>query len=578
MKKYINRNYFWASLFAKQLEVLGIKDVCISPGSRNTPLTLAFAANKKFKKYIHTDERSSGFFALGLAKKKQKPVVIVTTSGTAVTELYPAITEAYQQRIPLIVCTADRPSHLRNTGANQTVNQENIFKNHIRKFIDVGLPELSKNKLRLFSKKTVETVSVAAGKNKGPVHINFPFEKPLEPNSFTDEIVYEFSDFIFIPNDSVKKGNYSFEGLNFNILNYKNIIIHLAWDNFDKEFYGKLLKFSKQSNIPVFADGTSELRFLKKSENIIVNHSAFLKNENIRKKIKPDLILQFGNAPTSQTMLEFFQEVKIITVNEFGDKKNASRKKCKIIKAKPTSFLDALLQNRKKFFSDKKRFNEIVKFDKIAETVKQNTINKSAFKLEPRIVNELLNLIPSKSNLFISNSMPVRDYDFFASKNSKQIKIFTNRGASGIDGIISTASGIAVQSKQKTFLVIGDLAFYHNLSALSTLSELKIPLIILLINNNGGGIFNMLPVADCSNNFEKYFITSQNLNYMKITKAFNGNYFSPKNWNEFEKMFRKAVNKKTYSVIEFKTDSKKSLQLRKKYWLKVKQTVERNDN
>lgn len=201
MKKYINRNYFLASLFVKQLEVPQIKNVCISPGSRNTPLTLAFAENKKFKKYIHIDERSSGFFALGLAKQTNKPVVLITTSGTAVAELYPAIIEAYQQRIPLIVCTADRPAYLKNTGANQTINQENIFRNHIRKFWNVGLPSLTKKKLFSFTKKINEIIFLATEKDKGPVHINFPFEKPLEPNSFTDTISFNLKDFIFRTNE-----------------------------------------------------------------------------------------------------------------------------------------------------------------------------------------------------------------------------------------------------------------------------------------------------------------------------------------------------------------------------------------
>ena len=140
MKKYINRNYFWASLFVEQITQMGVRHVCISPGSRNTSLTFAFASNKKLKKYIHIDERSSGFFALGIAKRTNQPVAIVTTSGTAVAELYPAIIEAYQQRIPLIICTADRPSYLRDCGANQTINQDNIYKNHIRYFADLGLP------------------------------------------------------------------------------------------------------------------------------------------------------------------------------------------------------------------------------------------------------------------------------------------------------------------------------------------------------------------------------------------------------------------------------------------------------
>jgi len=578
MKKYINRNYFWASLFVKQLEVLGIKNVCISPGSRNTPLTLAFALNKKIKKYVHIDERSSGFFALGLAKKTKQPVAIVTTSGTAVAELYPAIIEAYQQRVPLIVCTADRPSYLRNSGANQTINQENIFRNHIRKFSDVGLPQLSKNKLYSFCKKTAEIIKIATEKDKGPVHINFPFEKPLEPDSFTDNINLKLTDFI-VPESScrkIKEGNLN--QVIAKVAKFPKTIILLGWDNFDKTFYKKLLRFSKQSNIPIFTDGTSDLRFFNNSKSIIVNHSSFFKSEIVKEKIEPDLILQFGNAPTSQTMLRFLEETKakIILINEFGDKKNASKKKCEIVKVKPENLLNELIKI--KIQKDKDWYEKILKLDEIAERVKNRIINKSEFNFEPAIVNELLKAIPEKSNLFISNSMPIRDYDFFASKNSKQINIFTNRGASGIDGIISTASGIASKSKNKNFLIIGDLAFYHNLNALASLNEFGIPLVVVLINNNGGGIFNMLPVASNKKYFEKYFITSQNLNYKKIVYAFGGKYFSPKSKNKLKQNIIEASELKLFSVIEIKTDSKKSLLLRKKYWSEIKQAVEQNDN
>jgi len=304
MKKYINRNYFLASLFVKQLEVLQIRNVCISPGSRNTPLTLAFAENKKFKKYIHADERSSGFFALGLSKKINEPVVLVTTSGTAVAELYPAIIEAYQQRIPLIVCTADRPVYLKNTGANQTINQENIFRNHIRRFWDVGFPRLTKKKLFSFTKKINEIISLAAEKDKGPVHINFQFEKPLEPNSFTDTINYNLTDFILRKNELKKLREKNFIKLINIIKQTEKIIILLGWDNYNKNFNTKLQKFSKEKNIPIFTDGTTELRYLQTNhKNIIVNSTAFLKSEIALKEIEPEIILQFGNAPTSLTAL-----------------------------------------------------------------------------------------------------------------------------------------------------------------------------------------------------------------------------------------------------------------------------------
>ncbi len=581
MKKYINRNYFWASLFVNQLVVLGIENVCISPGSRNTPLTLAFAENKKIKKYIHVDERSSAFFALGLSKKTNKPVAVVTTSGTAVSELYPAIIEAYQQRTPLIICTADRPAYLKNTGANQTINQENIFKNHIRKFTDTGLPNISKNELHSLTKKIVQTINIANKIDKGPVHFNFPFEKPLEPDSFTDEINLSLTDFLIKERKEQKLHPQRLSKLINTLKKSTKIIILLGWDNYDNNFYKEFIWFFKRTNIPIVVDGTNDLRFFSsKLKNIIVNHTAFLKNKKITSLFKPDLILQFGNAPTSQTMLNFLESFngKRILINEFGDNKCASKKNCKIIKVNPTGFIQELKTHVKEIAIEQAWFGKIIVSENKCEAIKSEIINNHSFGLEPGIPNKLLRLIPTKSNLFISNSLPIRDFDFFVSKNSKQTNIFTNRGASGIDGIISTASGIAAESKQKTFLVIGDLAFYHNVTALATLHQLKIPLIIILINNNGGGIFNMLPVASNKKYFTEYFTTEQNLNYKSIVKSFDGNYFNPKSWKMFNANLKSAIEKKSFSVIEVKTNSLKSLELRKKYWRKIILEIEKNEN
>lgn len=178
----INRNILWTGSFVNELALLGVKYVSLSPGSRNTPLTLAFANNKKIKSYVHIDERSSGFFALGLAKASNTPVAVVCTSGTATVELYPAIVEAYQQRVPLIICTADRPPELLNRGANQTINQNNLYQNHIRWFYDAGLPEPDIKKIRNLKLAAANAIYYSTIKSRGPVHLNFPLRSHLNLN------------------------------------------------------------------------------------------------------------------------------------------------------------------------------------------------------------------------------------------------------------------------------------------------------------------------------------------------------------------------------------------------------------
>ncbi|MBU0561351.1 MAG: 2-succinyl-5-enolpyruvyl-6-hydroxy-3-cyclohexene-1-carboxylic-acid synthase, partial [Bacteroidetes bacterium] len=186
-----------------------------------------------------------------------------------------------------------------------------------------------------------------------------------------------------------------------------------------------------------------------------------------------------------------------------------------------------------------------------------------------------IKFIPAESNLFVSNSIPVRDLDFFSSKISKKISVFSNRGASGIDGIISTANGIAINSKLPTVLITGDLSFYYDIGSLLYTRNLEIPLVIVLINNNGGAIFNMLPVANEKIDFNKYFTTPHNLEFKNIVRAFGGNFISVKGWKHFESEFHSAIEKISYSVLEIKTDPIKSLDERKNFWKLFEKEINR---
>ena len=576
MKKYFNRNHFWADLFVNQLMVWGIKHVCISPGSRNTPLTMAFATNKKFKKIILADERSSGFFALGISKDSLKPVVVVTTSGTAVAELYPAIIEAYYERIPMIICTADRPKFLRNTGANQTINQDNIFSNHIRYFKDLELPSLNKAKLKSYIHGISESVKTAVLTDPGPVHLNFPFKKPLEPNSFSDNINLKLSEFLTpaLPKE-MSKPKIDLRNVFNKLENSSRPLIHFGWDNYDKELYKILSKISVKHKIPVLVDGATDLRFTNfGNSSFFTNHSSFI--SHIRKS--PDIIIQFGNAPTSKQMLEFLSNTKALRllVNNFGDVKDPSPNKGLLIIEDPVKLLNGLSE-----YTINRKWTEWFRYLSKLETISENNksiIKKGKFVSEPGTINLILKSIPNNSNILVSNSLPIRDFDYFASKRKKNFKIYTNRGASGIDGIISTASGVAWNSKKPSFLIIGDLAFYHNLSALSTLDQLKIPLKIILFNNGGGSIFRMLPISEDNEFFNEYFLTPQELNYGNITKAFNGKYFKPRSLKSFEENLKKISNLNRFSVTELKTNSEESVELRKKYWKIVKEAIYNNEN
>lgn len=589
MKLNINRNIFWTETFVDELTSLGVKYACISPGSRNTPLTLAFAQNKKIKSFVIIDERSCGFFALGLAKEHGSPVAIVCTSGTATAELYPSIIEAYQQRVPLIICTADRPPESLDCGANQTINQNNLYRNHIRWFVDAGLPEPTERRIKHIRVLTRRAVYECNLNSRGPVHLNFPFRKPFEPYSFTDIINEKI---VSAANSELKEKKSLFlkEGKNileekwFNQLaslmkEKKKGIIIAGPENYYAGFTSKCSELGNILGYPVFADGASQLRCGNNNKiSVIVNYDAFVRSNNFIKKYKPELIIHFGRTITSKHLEQYLELCSSprFMINEFGDWFDPSNKSLSSFACKPVHFCDKMIEHLRAVGFQKQNnawLNKFISLDKKAESLKEKHINKAAFPSESRIISELFKILPDNSNLMISNSMPVRDIDYFLSKSEKNITLFNNRGASGIDGITSTALGIAAISSKPTFLITGDLAFYHDLNGLLASMKYKIPLVVIVINNNGGGIFEMLPISTYGKIFKDNFITPHDLDFSHFVKGYHGHYESIKNWNHFASAFQKSLSRKKLTVLEFKTNAQVSLRQRKFYWEKVAQTV-----
>ncbi|MBK9097886.1 MAG: 2-succinyl-5-enolpyruvyl-6-hydroxy-3-cyclohexene-1-carboxylic-acid synthase [bacterium] len=585
MKIKINRNILWSKVFIDQLAALGVKYACISPGSRSTPLTYTLSRNRKIKSFIHIDERSSAFFALGLAKVSGKPVIIVTTSGTAVAELYPAIVEAYQQRTPLIICTADRPPELIGTGANQTINQHNIFSNHIRWFRDLGLPSISEIGLNHLQKIAIKAYQISFNSDKGPVHLNFPFRKPLEPNTHTDMV----SDKII----RLKPQRNSLKNITSNHRNEQSIINKIVEGLIrtergliiagPMEYNGKvseaIKKLSRILRYPLLADGLSQIRFgIKKNDgNIVANFNSILRSENFRNHFEPDIILQFGRTPTSSVLEGFLSETNAerYLVNFYGDRFDPTGNAKAVIQLDPENLCQNLIEKLRdlKFSRQKSDYlKAFVQAEVITEKIKSRIIAKAKFPNEPSIIPQIINSLPTSSNIFIGNSLPVRDLDNFVSVNSIRFSIHFNRGASGIDGITSTALGLA-SNRKPTILITGDLSFIYDLSALITAKKYSIKLVIIVINNNGGGIFESLPIANNNSKFNEYFVTPHHMDLGKIVNSLAIDYRLITNLKKLNSSIKNGLTKNYPVVLEIKTDAKKSLELRQKYFNEVKKKL-----
>ncbi len=582
MKKYINLNVLLAEYFVKALFKLGVRDVVISPGSRSTPLVIAFSEMKNIRSHVVIDERSNGYMALGLAKSSGKPVAVVTTSGTAVAELYPAVIEAYHQRIPLVICSADRPERLVNTGANQTINQVDIYGNFTRHFSDSGDPKPTKKYFNQISREVSKGFSSLL-LNPGPVHFNLRFDKPLEKFASTHLLESKFISFVralklvagriqnqqCVTDETGRIGNL--------IRSSRRILIMAGPANLTSKEAKEIVSISRRLNAPIIADGLSGLRMSGITRaDILFNATAFIRNRNFLSTFDPDLIIQFGDAPTSNILLRFFNDSKSVKVlfNKLGDVKDPSRTYKYLVKQTPGEFLSLLKQRKIAADNpDKVWSNSLLDLNEKAQVLKEDIIERSLLRCEAGLVKTLLDSIPEGSNLMLSNSIVPRDVDYFSNIYDKKIAIYHNRGASGIDGIISTAAGIQAASGSRTYLLTGDLAFMHDLNGLWLLKKYEIPLTIILVNNNGGSIFEMLPVYKENIDFEKYFKVPTESDFKKLTQSFKGGYALIRSKSQLAGLI--SNENSGFRVLEIRTDSQYSLGIRKKYWNKVIQETQK---
>ena len=349
---------------------------------------------------------------------------------------------------------------------------------------------------------------------------------------------------------------------------------------YDEQEKTYLIKLSEELNFPILADASSQLRFGRKLQNnLIVNYEEFLSNKHFINKIPPDLILQFGRTTSSKAIEIFLDHInpKRYIINKYGDLFDPWNSSTGVLKCTPSLFykLAAEVINRKKKSNDN-WIKDYLRAENLSQKIKEKLIISSSFPNECRIIPEVINALPENVHLMISNSMPVRDFDYFAPVSNKEIVVHTNRGASGIDGIISTTLGIQKVIQKPSLLITGDLAFYYDINSLLTADKYKIPLVIVLVNNNGGGIFSTLPVSKYGNKFTEFFISPHNLNFESIVCSFNGRYKIIKSWDDLNKSIHEAFTENTFTVLEIKTKIKTSVYLRNKFFKEANKIISKN--
>ena len=548
----------WSQIIVEELIRQGADFFCISPGSRSTPLTIAIARNPKARWKMFADERSAAFFALGYGRATALPAVLVCTSGTAVANYFPAVVEASMDFQPMLVLSADRPFELLECGANQTIRQENIFGGYTRWQMQLPVPSTD-TPLKALLSTIAYAIATSLGESAGPVHLNQPFREPFEPeqpdqhdlwlaplqewlesgNPFSSSIVPE----------KQPDGN-TITMLRKLLAAAKRPMI-IAGSMTSRADALAVNALSIDLNIPLYADFSSGLRMVASADP----WQLLLQSTEVRKSFKCDLVLHFGGnviAKHPATALKEWQPEHYIVVKpqptRFSPDHNVTcrleasiaqtagmLKGCRATPPQPDS-------------------NPVERFFKRASEEMQTELRPDKPVTDISAARLVSELITSQQVLFVSNSMPVRDMDNYAnSSHEGGIPTAINRGVSGIDGIISTAAGFATGHLKPATLMIGDIAFLHDLNALSLLGSLPVPMQIIVLNNNGGAIFSFLPVSACSDVFETHFATPQNYSIRSAAETFGLDYAAPHTNREFSEVYRAACSSNRSIIIEVKS-------------------------
>lgn len=545
-------NAYAGRVFAQMIQASGVRHVVVSPGSRSTPLTMAVARHPDLRKHVVLDERSAAFCALGIAKREGVPVVLICTSGTAVANYHPAILEAHHGQVPLLVVSADRPPELRDCGAGQTIDQVHIYGRSVRYFHEIGVPQTGLPYGQYLRETIQHALRVSCGPNPGPVHLNFPFREPLpshaasyEGSALDDAVNQVCARSVTITSKELKSCAWDgSSGLpafvsGSGVMPAKPLMIFGSGDSLACDMASRrVARIASAKGWTVLADSLSQLRNVKDFP-VVRFYDAILRNPDHVGSLKPDLVIQFGPLPTSKVLRKVLSEwdVPVVLVSEGLTNFNALR----LLVLGHLSYEDAgnWLES-----ADPLRDGSMLDYcgrwmeldrgceSRYASHFEAST--ESASNGESAWAWHLCESIRTDCQLMVSNSNPVRDFEFFWRGNPFLKRVYCNRGANGIDGVLSTAWGTALGSTIPTLLVSGDLAFLHDTNAWLTASHHAGGgrLCVLLVDNHGGGIFEHLPVADGSPVFEQYFATPHQVDFGRLCGAYGVQFRDCRDWNE----------------------------------------------
>ncbi len=558
-----NVTYLWTQLLVEELIRCGVEAFFVAPGSRSTPLTATVAKHPDADVVLHVDERGTAFAALGTGRATQQPAAWITTSGTAVANGLPAVVEASVDAVPMVLLTADRPPELRDTGANQTIDQVKIFGDYVRWHAEVPPPSEEIDPAYVLT-TTDQAVHRALRSPAGPVHLNCAFRKPLEPDDSGESVSVssavrswagEQHPFTRYPSSVSTSSGSELDQLAEAIREVeKGLVVAGRLDS--EEEAAAVKRLAAELGWPLVPDLTSQCRLGADEEGYILPFGDLsLTSEAFREAHAPQAVLQVGGRFTSKRLRLFLRdsapEVRAV-VRPDPSRVDPDHRATHHLESEVVPFVEELCARIESTSSPSDWLETWKSANTQVGRVVEDFSSEEESLTEPLVATLLSRHIPSQHALVAASSMPVRDLNRHAVPSGPSVPIFANRGASGIDGTVSTAAGVARGREAPTTLLIGDLALWHDLNGLAFLQDL--PVVVVVVNNDGGGIFHFLPIRDHEEVFDPYFTTPHGRSFEEAAATFGLDYHRPETSAAFVDVYEQACTASGSALIEVQTD------------------------
>lgn len=498
----------------------GVRQVVISPGSRSTPLALLVKREKDLQYFVAVDERSAGFLALGLAKSSQQPVALLCTSGTAAANFYPAICEAEASNVPLVVLTSDRPPELRNVGAPQTMSQNQLYADHVKFFVELALPESTPLMLRYSFWQGFQLATRATKGVKGVVHANVPLREPLLPD-LTQNTPIDLSLAQTSTQSLIAQGWFQKKGM---------IVLGSERSLAEAQL---ALTLANHLDWPIVGDPLSQLASCDgETQNYVKQADVIF--EETRDLPEVEVILRFGKVPVTKNVMFYLRDSQAvqILVDETQQWPDYLYRSQYLVAESLTKVAKQILQSTPK--RDQSYLQAWQNLQKLAGQAIDETSEQFTFH-ESQLAMILMKTLARGEQLFVANSNAIRLVDRLSGVSENSFQIFGNRGVNGIDGILSTVAGLAMQTKARTYLLVGDLTLFHDMNGLQLLKSYQLPVTIILLNNNAGGIFSFLSQRSLTaDDFDPLFATPLDLDFAQVAKTYELAYQKVESEADFE--------------------------------------------